>query len=285
MKDIVLIPCWQRPEFLSICIEQILNAEGCENYHYLFLLDRGFAPENLDIISSFPLDKTTLPRPETVSGIGKQSMNLLEGYRWASEQDCEKVFLIEEDIMIANDFFLWHEAIHSKEKVLCSIATENNNTPHTSTNDLEKYYEGSKMDFQSLGICWDRAALRDYIVPHATKDFYRNPRGYIIQNFADSSMGGNFCEQDGLIRRVREKKCNLPVIFPDVPRAFHAGYYGYNRPSTKIPRGNLHYKTEHLRTIIFSKEKMLEHSINPSYYADSKPINLKNEKWLTQEKM
>lgn len=285
MKDIVLIPCWQRPEFLSLCIEQILSAEGCENYHYLFLLDRGFAKENLDLISIFPLDKTTLPRPETVPGIGRQSMNLLEGYRWASEQDCKKVFLIEEDIMIANDFFTWHEAVHEAEDLLCSIATENNNTVHFAEDNLSKYYEGSPMDFQSLGVCWDREALKKYIIPHATKEYYRNPRGYVLAKFPTSVMGGNYAEQDGLIRRIRELECPLQVIFPDVPRAFHAGYYGYNRPSTKIPRGNLHYKIEHLRSIIFNNEKMLEHSINEGYYSDSKPINLKNPKWLNQVKI
>lgn len=282
MKDLVLIPCFQRPEFLSICLEQIAKAEGAENYTYAFLLDRGFHKDNLRVIERFPFEKGIQIRSVTVPGIGKQSMNLLEGYRFACELPIKKVFLIEEDILISNDFFKWHEKVHYKEKLLCSIATENNNTPHISEGNLSKYYIGDKRDFQSLGICWDKEALKKFIVPHAKYDYYKNPRAYIAHNFKGSVMApDHHCEQDGLIRRVRELYCDLNVIFPDVPRAYHAGYYGYNRPSNKIPRGLLQEKIKHLKEIIFSPEKMQENSI-PGYYEDSKPINLINELWLNQ---
>lgn len=282
MKNIVLIPCWQRPEFLSICLEQIVKADGAEKYTYVFLVDRGFNPENITVINKFPFEKGVQLRKETVPGIGRQSMNLLEGYRFAASQDCNLVFMIEEDIMIANDFFTWHEAVQKKESNFCSIATENNNTKHESTGNLSEYYIGSERDYQSLGVCFNREVLNKYVVPHANYAFYKNPRAYVSQKFPTSVMGTQYCEQDGLIRRIRETECNLPVIFPDVPRAYHAGFYGYNRPSKKVPKGSLASRIAQLKEIIFSPEKMLANSITPGYYEDSKPINLINDKWLNQ---
>lgn len=284
MKNIVLIPAWQRPEYLVLCLDQIQKAENASDYAYVFLLDKGYSPENLTVIETFPFEKATLIRPKTVSGIGKQSMNILEGYRWAAEQGCRLVFMIEEDIMIANDFFIWHEAVHSEFDLLCSIATENNNTHHESKGNLEEFYFGSFRDYQSLGVCWNRNNLKKYIIPHCRKEYYMNPVRYVTHTYPKSVMGSGFAEQDGLIRRIREFECALPVAFPDVPRAFHSGFYGYNRPSQKKPIGSIPNKVGALKEIIFNPENMLSHSINEGYYQDSKPINLINEKWHQQRK-
>src|SRR5687767_14960561 len=104
-KDIVLIPAWNRPEFLAVTLENIIAAEGSEDLAYVFLFDKGFDKELHHVVNQFPYEKAIHERKKSVQGIGKQSMNLLEGYRFAANHPCEYVFMIEDDIFIANDFF------------------------------------------------------------------------------------------------------------------------------------------------------------------------------------
>src|ERR1039458_9881933 len=49
-KDVVLLPCWRRPEFLWHCIDNLSHADGIENIHVIFRPDTGFAPDILDVI-------------------------------------------------------------------------------------------------------------------------------------------------------------------------------------------------------------------------------------------
>src|ERR1035441_11093884 len=51
-KDVVLLPCWRRPEFLWHCIDNLSHADGIENIHVIFRPDTGFAPDILDVIRS-----------------------------------------------------------------------------------------------------------------------------------------------------------------------------------------------------------------------------------------
>ena len=55
--DIVLIPCWKRADFLSVTLDYIVKADNADKNLYVFLIDRGFSSEVLDVANSFSLNK------------------------------------------------------------------------------------------------------------------------------------------------------------------------------------------------------------------------------------
>lgn len=279
LKSVVLIPCFKRPEFLAVCLEYILKAELSETYKYVFLLDYGYDKAIKNVIETFPLDKEIRQTKRTYYTLGKQSHNLLEGYKYACEITDGLVYLIEDDIMIANDFFKWHELAQQSIN-FCTIATANNNTKRPNGTDLTAYYKGTKADYQSLGVCWQSKVLKKYILQHANDRYYSNPVLY-CERFKDSSIGKFFAEQDGLIRRIKETT-NLPVLFADVPRAFHGGFIGYNRNRGKKLKGTLEQRISFIREVMQSPELMKQQVEKPEFYEDSKPVNLVNPIWQSE---
>lgn len=280
MKDIVLIPCFKRPEFLSVCLEYILKAEFADQHTYVFLLDHGYDKTLHKVINAFPLEKQVRETPRTKYTLGKQSHNLLEGYKYACSITDGLVYLIEDDIMVANDFFKWHRL--AQERInFCTIATANNNTKRDNGTELDGYYVGTKSDYQSLGVCWQSSVLKRHILLHANEYYYSNPVGY-CERFTDSVIGKFFAEQDGLIRRIKERS-NLPVLFASVPRAFHGGFIGYNRNRGKSIKGTLEQRIAFVRNVMESPELMREQAERPEFYEDSKPVNLVNKNWDARE--
>ena len=53
MKGIVLIPCYNRPEFLTLVLDFIKIADGSEKYIYYFLIDHGYDKDIIKIINKF----------------------------------------------------------------------------------------------------------------------------------------------------------------------------------------------------------------------------------------
>ena len=49
-RDVVLVPCWRRPEMLWHCIDNICKADGVDSLHIIFRADSGFDPDNLAVI-------------------------------------------------------------------------------------------------------------------------------------------------------------------------------------------------------------------------------------------
>lgn len=284
MNNICLIPCHTRPEFLFVTLELIAAAEGADKLEYVFLLDKGYDKNLIPIINNFPFKFGIVERKQTVPGIGKQSMNLLEGYRWAADTKADYVFMIEDDIFIANDFFKWHLAVHEQNPDLfVSIATDNHNSKFEVTTDIESYYIGNHTDYQSLGVCFNRSKIKEHLSPHCNNQYYRNPVQYCSSRYPFTSLHKSFVEQDGLIRRIKEVN-KLDAAFPDVPRAYHAGFIGKGRNANKRLRGNMAQRIAKVREIAFDSNKMREAAERPEYFEDSKPVNLKNNQWQKLQK-
>jgi hypothetical protein len=284
-KDVVLLPCWQRPEFLWHCIENLSQAEGIEDIHVIFRPDTGFAPDILDVIrtqgqrlASFEIQYPPVcPFRRT-----KQSANVLLGYLQAANQARQFVFLIEEDIMVARDFFRWHRNVHAQQpQLFCSIATKNHNREVTASPDADAYYR-STGDYCSWGVCMDRRVIQEWIAPHVNMSYFRKPKRYLRRHFPSSAVSLAFVEQDGLIRRIQEGS-QQSLVYPCVPRAYHAGYYGYNRAGGVD--GSLADKVRHIGSIIYSANAMRAAAANADYAADSIPVALTCGEWHVQRQV
>jgi hypothetical protein len=227
-KDVVVLPCWRRPEFLWHCLDNLTRAAGMDAVHVLFRPDTGFAPENLEVIHSFadrlPSFEIRLPEPCPFRRT-KPSANLLLGCLYAAAMARRYVFLVEEDIMVARDFFTWHRTVHAAARGLfCSIPVKNPNRSLTLPDQPAAYYLSSG-DYCSNGVCFDKHRVQSMIAPHVNMGYLRRPKKYLRRQFPASAVGLGFVEQDGLVRRIQERS-QRPIAWPCVPRAFHAGFFG-----------------------------------------------------------
>lgn len=269
--NVVIIPCFNRPEFLYITLENVKRASNSDKFVYLFSLDSGYDPEIENIINEFPYDKIVIKRKKTQYKAGKQSYNLLEAYREAAYLSDEYVILLEDDFFINADFFDWHLAVMNENKnAFCSIGTANHNTWHETLDDDSAYYFGTDTDYQSWGVCWRKEVLERLIIPHCKDIYYSNPQSYVKNVFKGNWLAHHFCEQDGLIRRIRNENKDMEVIFAHKPRAFHAGFYSYHRESYR-PSGTIMDKVEYVLSIINDKDK---YAAACGEFKDSEQIDL-----------
>ena len=274
MKPVVLITCYRRPEFLYHCLARIEKARYADKMLYLFALDFDSSEDNIEVINNFPFEKIVRMRGDVIRGLGKQSYNVMEGYREACELSDSFVFNIEDDIMVATNFFKWHLETYLRfDNIFCTIGTSNTNTKLEETDDLTVTLEGAKDDYQSWGVCFHKDILKNMILPLAVNSYYHNPNAYCIKNFPHSKFGSRWTEQDGLIRRIKEKS-DMKVYFPGCPRAYHAGFYSYHRNTNKHFVGSLEDKIFRVGEILNDPEQYRIACESETYYQDSKPYKL-----------
>ncbi len=284
-KDIVLLPCWRRPEFLWHCLDNLTRVAGIGSVHFTFRPDTGASPENLDVIESFagrlPSFDVQAPEPCPYRRT-KQSANVLLGYLRAASVARRHVFLVEEDIMVARDFLTWHRAVHAAAGPLfCSIAVRNPNRTVTLPDDPEGYYVSSG-DYCSYGVCFDKQVLQRMVASHVNMAYMRRPKKYLRRHFPASAISLGYVEQDGLLRRIQERS-TYPIAYPCLPRAFDAGFYGYNRPGGV--RGSLQDRIQALADIIYDPEVMRQAALRPEFIASSVPIDLQPPPWRVQRRI
>ena len=273
-RDIVVVPCWRRPEMLWHCIDNLCKADGIESKHIIFRADSGYDPDNLAVVRS---QAARLPSYEVQTAPScpyrrtKLSANILLGYMAAAARTRRYVYLVEEDIMVGRDFFRWHMAVHARRpNLFCSIAVRNHNREVHAPDDPDCFYL-SQGDYCSWGVCFDRSVLRQYLAPHVSVEYLAHPKRYLRRRFPSSRVGLGFVEQASLLRRIQEAG-ELPIAYPASPRAYHAGFYGRNRPGGMD--GDLDERVRQLNAMIYDTQAMRAAAISERYAADSMPERL-----------
>jgi hypothetical protein len=269
MKNIVLIPAWRRADFLTVCTERILAANGADKNVYVFCLDRTYSTEVDHVARTFPLEKVIRYTPN--HRFNGNSFNVLEGYKLCStlavKHLARLVYLIEEDIFVGKDFFDWHERVSDQHEAFCYSAVRNQNDERMTSGELGKdpshVYRHGK--YQSLGVSWRPKYLSE-VIKHAKIEYYSANERYLTRTFPKSAFGSMWSEQDGLINRIMEAGEHT-AIYPTVPRAYHAGFIGYNRKGSQLP-GRLEERASLLRSM--TGEEM---NAKAEVYKDITPID------------
>jgi hypothetical protein len=273
-RDVVLMPCWRRPEMLWHCLDNLVRADGIEELHVVFRPDYGYDPDNIAVIRSFADRLRSYEiRPALACPYRRTrlSANILLGYLYSASIARNHVYLIEEDIMVGRDFFHWHHAVQSQRPDLfCSIAVRNHNRQVTLPDDPDGYYLSSG-DYCSWGVCFRRRVITDLIVPHVNLPYLSKPKRYLRRQFAQSQVGLGYVEQAGLIRRIQEMS-GRKIAYPAAPRAFHGGFYGRNRPGGVA--GHLDERVQQLARMIYNPTAMRHAALTEQYAHDSEPVPL-----------
>lgn len=260
MSDIIIIPTHDRPEFLWACLEKLFEAKGvnekwvwiCEDIHAdkpkSFITEMEMLAtiryfENLTERYLWPKLKYIGRKPHTTYG---NSYNLLAALHEASTTAAEKVYIVEDDVLVTEDFFSWNDEVHEKFNPWVSCAGRLNRSLNFAMNGPDAMDESVKDvnackvvvgAYNSWATCFSRQAL-DEIVG-------------IIPSY-DAFVPG--FEQDIMIQDYMRKKM-ICSVWPWVPRAFHLGWYSYHRSGMKF-NGTLEEKVTALQKTVTNQEKI-----------------------------
>jgi hypothetical protein len=286
--SVVVVPVFSRPDFLEVCLDHIVKADDFDKHRYLFCLDYGYNPDVIKVINKYPLMAAAMKVPDNHLKEGKQSYNVINGLIIAAEVSDDKVYYIEDDCLIASDFFTFTGGVVDKEDVYCCIASLSDRPTIKAINDEDCYYvKENDNDYRGIGVCFSTDKIKRFLKPHHDMRYYRNIKGYCLRYFPDSVLKGQWTEQDGLQRRIIEKN-KLKVAFSSVPRCFHAGFYGYHR-SVKVAYDILSHedKVKFIYDHVFDLEKVKSISNNTDWISDSIPVNLntKHNKIINQNSL
>ena len=271
MKDVVLIPIYYRPEYLQLCLEHLIEAEGVNDKQVWLMQDHHPDDEHAhkieagwtqEVISAWKgaLDLHYFLSP--VHSTCGNSLNTLEAYKRAYASGAQRVYLVEDDVFVTPDFFEWHENAQNKGDFFCTVGNNcfwHNREKISPVKDPAAFYTASW--YGSYGVCWKRENMPVFL-RHANNTYYTNMPGYIQAQFPNTPLGSTWTEQDGLIERLiilSGKK----AAFPFVSRAYHQGFYGYHRDGQR-PNGFLQQKIESLRAMI-ADPKTFENPVNNPY--------------------
>lgn len=238
MNDVVIIPTWERPEMLYHCIERLSKCELIDEHQIWVLFDarinykHHLNPQTQEVIGYFKQLDIVLKKREP-HNLNGNSFNVMMGMKEAFDLGVQNLYHVEDDVMVSTDFFRWHREVNKLGQWFCSIATQctrRKDIP-VSTNPSDFYV--SDADFASLGTCIPRRNL-GLIVRHATMEYFNQQGIYIRRHFPNNRFGDCWTEQDGLTMRVMGD-VKGKTAWPCVPRAWHCGFWGYNRRDRQAP--------------------------------------------------
>lgn len=176
------------------------------------------------------------------------SYNILSGLKDCLRVNGELIHIVEEDVLVARGYFRYHEAMHRLAPSAFAVsACRNQNliSPRTEAAYLHASY-------QSLGVSLRRDVV-ERIVVHDRPEYYSDMIGYCRRMFPSSIIPSGHAEQDGLINRVRESMGGR-TVYALRPRAFHAGFNGYNRPGKTLKGGTVEQRAA--RILSMTSEEM-----------------------------
>lgn len=241
MQACIIIPTFDRPEFLWMCLDYIIRCHEAQGLEIRVHADRydPDRPLSRDIVDGCRLYKQELNLKLHVQGMHPyhgNSYNLLEAYKKAYYDGFDHVFMIEDDVMVRDDFFDWHFRTQREHQGAVSIGVTN--PGHGA--------------YASLGVCIPRERLAE-IIPHCRTEYYGNMRYYCQTQFPHSPFD---VEQDGLWARVlkhREK------VWATDPVCQHVGWYSYHRTKGIRPTGSVDERYEQLVQILTNPTILKEH--------------------------
>lgn len=228
MKHTVLVPAWRRPDMLHACLTRLSKA-ATDDVRVVVSLDRKGTLDCRQVAESFSSSFSDIYlRVMNYHQFHGNSYNVLSGIRDALKLGGDLIHVVEDDIMVSLGYFAYHEAAHEAAPDAWAVSACKNQ--NLQGDPPAAAYRHSS--YQSLGVSF-RPEVGEQVIQHENPRYYGDMVGYCRRTFPGSLIPPGHAEQDGLINRLRERG-NGMTVYAARPRAFHAGFYGYNRTGTKL---------------------------------------------------
>ena len=259
MRDVVIVPCYERPEYSRVCLEYLSRARGIENKEVWLCQDQHMgnveAMPEMQPVAHF--GRLAFPRFDyqwiLAHNTYGNSKNLLDALKRAYDAGAERIFLVEDDIMVAPDFFEWHEAVLEEVKPLVSCATSLNRSAHFQINGPNAMDESIKNPnaykkvwgpYSSHAAAFNKKDLGELLV--------------VINQQLEWGEWRSGKEQDILIQHIMGMISfpNGGSVWPYVPRAWNVGLHSYHINTGMKFNGILEEKCDALRRAITDPVKL-----------------------------
>lgn len=258
MRDRVIIPTFDRPEMLALCLERIKQAEGTRDLDIYVYVDGHKDQRQVGLVETLEIAEWYAPwvltRTRQKHDFHGNSFSVLLALHEAFVSRCKHVFLIEDDVLVEPDFFAWqYRQLKEHPDVFAVIGGKNTRNTIWKFDGVESYFTTGE-ELCSIGVGYPRSTLFK-IMPHICYPYFSDMVGYCKQTFPEHTGNPNMAEQDGLIQRIMLRE-EHKVIWSNPVRAHHVGWYGYHRPHTERPTGTLEERIAKVREIIADPERL-----------------------------
>lgn len=243
MNELVLVPLWRRAGFARACLLRLsiahtnYRAASGNEVSFRLLLDEGHSSDVEWAATQFA--RTTrgaeITRRRFRRGRGN-SNNILTGLVDADRGGWDRVHIVEEDVFVSDGYFTFHDDAWSLDPEAFAVsACRNQNAEDPGVGPAGVWRHPS---YQSLGVSLSADSVAS-VVKHVVPEYFADMVGYCRRAFPRSVIPAPHAEQDGLVNRVREAAGGV-TLYPTAPRAYHAGFTGYNRSGGKVLAGLPH---------------------------------------------
>lgn len=208
---------------LHACLTR-LSVSVTSDVSVVVSLDRDSDPECRTVVEAFSRRLPSVYLREMHSHPYRgNSYNVVSGVLDCLRLGGDLIHIVEDDILVARGYFPFHEAMHEAAPAAFAVSACRNQ------NLLRPVTEAAYLhpSYQSLGVSF-RPEVAEMIARHDGGLYYGDMVGYCRKVFPGSIIPAGHAEQDGLINRIRESLGGR-TAYAIRPRAFHAGFHGYNR--------------------------------------------------------
>ena len=216
MREVVLVPTFHREELLSCCLKR-LRGYDADIPIYVFP-DRGTGDTLVRLIcEDYEAHMHLVPDSDWYGN----SANIMNAYLWAFNAGYDRVFMVESDVMIHEDFFSWHrEQQEQFPQIFASMAWIFNREAPISDDLMFQPW------IYSIGLCFSREKLA-LVAQHATPKYYGDMPAYLEKVFNASPLTDRFAiahwEQDGLLQRILDKD-KSQTVSSGIAKCSHVGF-------------------------------------------------------------
>lgn len=247
--NVVLLPIYNRPEFLHFVVNSIVEARRYDEYKYVIVAEHSYDQRCKEIIGRIKSEMEIIERSVKF----ELTKNILEGMKYAFSKTDDYVIIIEDDVMVSKDFFEFTDYVNKNynDDNLLSIT----GSPQWAHNSIKEIF---KVHFYvPWGVSISKGMFDKYILQHCNDDYYQNRVSHLTNTFPNSAYGSKWTAQAGLIQRIREEH-GLYCIKPSVARCAHIGLYGRFRPllNTSFKSMSFEDRIKFLQDVIKDKDKM-----------------------------
>lgn len=253
--NLVVIPAYRRPAHLAATLFHVeRNPRACYQ-RYLFSIDREAYKAIDTVIAEFKCPNSgVVRRRHKYPG---HTFNVIEALRSACAmlKPTDLVYVIAEDVLVADDFFDFHEAAHALADRNVAFVSAVRGPRKILGRDVDTLiYRSPELKLQAVSF---KAYWLECVLEHAVSAYHRNMIGYCAETFDHGPFPVGDCQIEGLIRRVLHER-QMVGLHPIVPRACHVGFVGTNhggRPA--IDRLNpIDWKADAERIISMTDDQM-----------------------------
>jgi hypothetical protein len=207
------MPVANRPEMLALSLERLSQANQLPADIRIYADTRANLEEVRYCRDTYlPQARLFQRSSHVVAPSG--CFNILESIRDGYNADADLVFLVEEDILVRQNYFQWHLEIHTKSECLASCGRKDPN-----------HYPLYGPLYTNPGSCL-RRELIEQIIPHINDQYFTRLRDYLDEHFGPWDTQSML--DDGLIRRVI-RQMGGRAVYPETAVCAHQGFRLYNK--------------------------------------------------------